>query len=207
MHAAPVVLAGPAGRCRLLALPHPQSGIPAYFGVHEVGKLYEVLIVRDGQRSWLVGESPQVVADGALRLLSPVDPAFVLLGALGTDNTSYLTADDLFEAAAERCAHARTGTWPDIAELARYSSHLDRICDTQHVDGHESYRVSRDKVRALIDAKIMAVEAAADGAPETLGAQVRRLEDAGEPPGDARHKVARDLVLSYVSPTVVKWLG
>ncbi|WFD34315.1 hypothetical protein MCUN1_001154 [Malassezia cuniculi] len=182
------------------------AGVPAYFGVHEDGQLYEVLVVRDGTRSWLVGGDAQVIADGAVRLLSPVDPAFVWLGLINTEQSSYLSAEDLLEAVAERHAASLSGSWPDILQLERFAVHLARICDTQHVDGRDMYRPSREKARSLIDGKVASLCAKIDSAPDTLGVQVRRLEDAGEKTEAAREKVCRDLVMSYISRSTAEWL-
>lgn len=207
MHPPPVVLAGPAGRCRLLALPHPRARAPAYFAAHEDGALYEVLVVRGERRSWFVagGGGGQVLADGGMRVLSKVDPALVLVGVLAA-SPNFLPLDDLLDDAAERHAHASGRTnWPDIAELGAYAAHLLRVCDTQDADGQRMYRLSRDKVRALVDAKVCAVSAALPSAPETLGVHVRRLEDGGET--GAVSRAAHELVTAYLSPETEAWLG
>lgn len=235
-----IALAHPAvdAETRLLVLPHPSSGAPTYFSTPAEGEheMYELLVVRaekPSARSWMVAARDahaggSVLADGALRALSPIDPVFVLLGLLAESDAErrFCPADDLAEAAAERHAQRRATEgsvrpWPDIAPFLlhpRMAAHLQRICDTQDElsasDGLV-YRLSYDKISALLSDKCarLAQSAVHDAAPETLGRQVRKELADAQHASDAeiraaQESVARRLVQSYLPPAVAgRWVS
>ncbi|KIM91894.1 hypothetical protein PILCRDRAFT_809883 [Piloderma croceum F 1598] len=99
---------------RFLRLPHPRTGVPSLFLPYETTtslELQETRIVEaqavtpTNARSWFLGEQ-EVVADGKLLVMTPVDPAFLLIPILQasqpTDGTlgTFRPADDIFEEAA-----------------------------------------------------------------------------------------------------------
>lgn len=239
-----VPLAHPrVGDARILVLPHPHSGVPSYFALSDTdARLYEVLVVRPDAphaRSWFVGhgdgtarpDAPgAVVRDGALRVLSPIDPIFVLLGLLAdVDARHFRPLDDLAESAAELHARRRAASvpdggearpWPDIAPFMMHSAmaaHLPRLCDTQSeaaADAGCVYRLSWDKIGAELDAKRarLAQSAVCDAAPETLGRQVRKALTNAHTATDAevaaaQAEAARAMVLAYCPPSVAAHWG
>lgn len=233
-----VPLAHPSlGDARLLVLPHPHSGVPSYYALHGTpSELYEVLVVRPAAphaRSWFLTHADAtsasrapgaVLGDGALRTLSPVDPALVALGMLAdTEARHFCPLEDLAEAAAElhaqRRAEALPGRaqpWPDIVPflmLPAMEPHLQRICDTQSEAAASGlvYRLSWDKIAALLDAKHarLAHPDVHAAAPETLGRLVRKSLDQPQTASDeevrkAQAHVARSLLLSYVPRSVAE---
>lgn len=225
---------------RLWVLPHPHSSTPVYFAVGDAHALYELVVVRADKpntRSWFVapyapqgasGGQGEVLSDGALRILTPIDPAFVLLGILGDDphafdTRQYRPLDDLADLAAERHAARRAEAgggarpWPDLVPfltLPGNAPHLARICDTQAevaaADGYV-YRLSLAKISALLDTKHqrLADTAVHDRAPETLGRQVRKQLERPSAASAAdvqaaQDEVARALLLAYLPPAVAQ---
>ncbi|WFD21208.1 hypothetical protein MCAP1_003469 [Malassezia caprae] len=217
---------GAAAPTRLYVLPHPRSGVPTYFAVQD-DATYELLVVRPEQRvarSWMLApcgaSSPgHVLRDGALHVLSPMDPALLLLGLLASawGERRFCPRDDLAEAAAEHHAAsraarmaARTGAapsapaWPEIASvlaLPAMQEPLTRICATQAepsaLDGLV-YRLDEARVCALLDRK---VERVLQDAADVIDAQSQRHYGAHASDADvaaARRRVATDLVASYV---------
>ncbi|CAE6438310.1 unnamed protein product [Rhizoctonia solani] len=60
-----------------LRLPHPRTGLPALF-IHHGSTLLELhSVTSDAPRSWFIGQS--VVSNGNLLLMTPIDPAFILI--------------------------------------------------------------------------------------------------------------------------------
>lgn len=242
----PIVLAHPrdAHATRILVLPHPRSAAPAYFAVTQGAdhaSWYELLVVRGDQsasRSWMVspgagGSGGSVIADGALRVFSPVDPAFVLLGILADEEDPaprrLQPLEDLLDAAAERHARRRAAhagadapaQWADIGALAHLphvAEHLAPLCDTEQVgSGSEErvYGLSWDRVLARLDAKLarMTDPALFERAPDTLGRQMNRRLDAEVPAGTtptenelaaARRGVALDVITGYLPPALAQ---
>ncbi|WFD04149.1 hypothetical protein MOBT1_002852 [Malassezia obtusa] len=229
----------PLGDAQMLVLPHPHTGVPSYFALDDTHTaLYELLVVRPDAphaRSWLVGHAESrggapgaVIGDGALRVLSPIDPVFVVLGLLAdVDARHFRPLEDLAEAAAElhaqRRAQATPGggaprAWPDIVpflSMPSIAAHLARICDTQAEAAADGlvYRLSWARVAEVLDAKRtrLAEPATCDAAPETLGRLVRKALPSAATASDdevqrARVAVARDLVCAYIPPSVAaRW--
>lgn len=215
---------GTAAPARLYVLPHPRSGVPTYFAVHD-DATYELLVVRPEPRvarSWMLaphGASGPgyVLRDGALHVLSPMDPALLLLGLLAPvwGERRFCPRDDLAEAAAEHHAAARAAdlavrapAWPDIASvlaLPGMQAPLTRICATQAepsaLDGLV-YRLDKARVFALLDHK---VERVLRDAADVIDAQSQRHYGAQATDAEvaaARRRVATDLVAAYVPLTV-----
>ncbi|KAH0827552.1 hypothetical protein J3R83DRAFT_4273 [Lanmaoa asiatica] len=104
---------------RFLRLPHPRTGIASLFLAHEpvpdedepdrsqVSKILEVQAVEPpNARSWFIGE--EVISDGKLLVMTPVDPLFLLIPLLRAikqpDAANFRPADDIFEDAARHIA-------------------------------------------------------------------------------------------------------
>ncbi|KAL1669746.1 ribonuclease H2, subunit B [Schizophyllum commune] len=67
---------------RLLRLPHPRTSIPSLFALYANGnQIAEVQAVAPpNERSWFLGDN--VVADGRLLVMTPMDPTFLLIPLL-----------------------------------------------------------------------------------------------------------------------------
>lgn len=230
----PIALAYPANMsaaapARLYVLPHPRSGAPTYFSVQD-DATYELLLVRPDQRagrSWMLapGEGASmpghILRDGALYVLSPMDPAFLLLGLLACTwgERRFCPRDDLAETAAEHyatqraaelaarapdAAPATTPSWPDITAvlaLPAMQAPLRRLCATQTessaLDGLV-YRLDEAKVYALFDQKI---ERVLRDAADVIEVQSQRQCGASATEAEiaaAQRRVAARLVAAYV---------
>ena len=214
----PIALAYPPdvahATTRLWVLPHPRTGVPTYFATSQDGtNAYELIVTRPPTRSWLLrghDDDGYVVADGALRILSRIDPAFLLLGIFCVLDTSqqYWPLDDWLEAATDVHVQRRSmSAWPDMAAfvaLPSMQTHLDRICATQEADGGRVYRLDETRIRAMLHAKAQRVCARA---PEQVAAQAWRTLDASASDADvdsAQQEVARQWIEAYV-PLSVRW--
>ena len=187
--------------------------MPTYFATSQDGtNAYELLVTRPPTRSWLLRghDDGYVIADGAMRILSRIDPAFLLLGIFCVLDTSqqYWPLDDWLEAATDVHVQRRSmGAWPDMAAfvaLPPMQAHLDRICATQEADGGRVYRLDETRIRAMLRAKAQRVCARA---PEQVAAQAWRTLDASASDADvdsAQQEVARQWIEAYV-PLSVRW--
>ncbi|KAL4399655.1 ribonuclease H2 complex protein [Malassezia pachydermatis] len=223
---------------RIWVLPHPRSGAPAYFALSDQDStMYELLSTRPDKavsRSWFLAPSSSahtptdadhgyIVEDGAWRIFSPIDPAFVLLGILASTNDErrMRPLDDWAEAATEfhvrRRAQAmaaqqnneeRHTSWPDLplfVALPSMHTHLERLCTTQAepntTDGHV-YRLDWSKMQAWLNTK---VERLCTQATEALEPHIARSLPAfprDEDIAQARRAVARAWVDAYLPPAV-----
>ncbi|CCM01488.1 uncharacterized protein FIBRA_03542 [Fibroporia radiculosa] len=93
-----------------LRLPHPRTGIPALFVIHDCQhrskpSILEVQTISPpNARSWFMPEG-QIVDDGQLFLMTPIDPAFLLIAILNSCTESaenFRPAEDLLEDATIR---------------------------------------------------------------------------------------------------------
>ncbi|CAE6485364.1 unnamed protein product [Rhizoctonia solani] len=88
-----------AASLRPLQLPHPRTGLPALF-IHHGSTILELHnVTPDAPRSWFIGES--VVSNGNLLLMTPIDPAFILIPFLRAldSKAPFKPTDDLLEEA------------------------------------------------------------------------------------------------------------
>ncbi|KAF5393257.1 hypothetical protein D9757_000761 [Collybiopsis confluens] len=205
----------------IIRLPHPRTGLPTLFLPHQ-GGIAEVQAVEPvNSRSWFVGN--QVVSDGKLLMITPVDPAFLLVpivrSILPTDGTPghFRTSDDIFEEAVGRLSEV---SWEAIeardvmkfASLECATHALSRVCDVQDIPPDiTTYRYSATnfihylqlKVRNLLDtgiiddSRMMVRSLAKDGLMEDGH---ERLLEAG------RLKIACDLVGQYLPPDILGML-
>ncbi|WFD45185.1 hypothetical protein MPSI1_003863 [Malassezia psittaci] len=230
---------------RIFTLPHPRTHIPSYYVMDQSHtRTYEMLVVRPEPpqaRSWFVGSAEDasqksslpgtVLKDGGLRLFSPIDPFFIVIGLIAeVESKHYCPLEDLSEAAAELHARRRAQTlakdvdtqhldlWPDIVPFLLQDSikpHLKRICDTQDDPsiGSVIYRLNWDKILGEFQAKCARLTCSSllDSAPETIGRQVRkRLANAHTATPsewqEAQTKVAYDTIQGYVAQWIMdRW--
>ncbi|KAH9048312.1 ribonuclease H2, subunit B [Lactarius hengduanensis] len=204
----------------LLRLPHPRTAVPSLFLPYRRPKpaggsgggwgILEVQSVSPpNPRSWFFTEG-EVVSDGKLLVMTPIDPAFLVIPILQAikpkDGSAgiFQPMDDIFDEAASKIVQGST-TIPqeDIISLTRYDCIVDalkRVCDFQDITPElKVYRYSEDKVIEYLQAKVVEKSRtiirnfAKDGLMDD-GKEV--LLELG------RTRSACDLVSQYLAPSV-----
>ncbi|PVG00345.1 hypothetical protein CPB86DRAFT_729439 [Serendipita vermifera] len=166
---------GNAPKLVFLTLPHPRTNAPSLFlPVQQIDNQEETTSILELQavdppasRSWFM-DNDTVLEDGRLLLMSPVDPAFILLPILlavnpndGTGN--FRTIDDIFNTAANKLAPTdKSDTKGDqdplshgdilhLSSLSFVPSTLSRLCEAKELDNEVTvYRFSPPKVTQLL---------------------------------------------------------
>ncbi|KAH9978613.1 ribonuclease H2, subunit B [Lactifluus volemus] len=167
-----------------LQLPHPRTDIPSLFLPYRRGQVasreqeneWQILEVQcvspPNERSWFFTEG-EVLSDGRLLVMTPIDPTFLLipiLQVLSPRNGStgiFQPLDDIFDEAAQKIVKGvnegvTNNTSPilqeDILSLTRYDcivGALRRICDFQIITPELTvYRYSEDRVIEYLQAKV-----------------------------------------------------
>jgi len=168
----------------LLRLPHPRTAIPSLFLPYRRVRVvncpqdneWEILEVQSvsppNERSWFFTES-EVLSDGKLLVMTPIDPAFLLIPILQAVKPSDGSAgifqpfNDIFDEAAAKVVQAVNGgashntpiiSQEDILFLTRCDcivGALEMICDFQIITPELTvYRLSEDKVIEYLQAKV-----------------------------------------------------
>jgi len=131
-------------------------------------RIFEVQAVAPpDERSWFIGD--EVVADGRLLLITPIDPTFLLFPILqGTSSqTNFRTADDLFEEAvrilntSENAEKSLLDTKDIFAFASMSCTHtaLRHVCEVKEVtQGIVVYRYSPSKVIDYLRQKVIRLE-------------------------------------------------
>ncbi|PWN53978.1 hypothetical protein IE53DRAFT_337920 [Violaceomyces palustris] len=144
---------------RLLVLPHPRTGNPSYFlpyhpsesphptgssdqsggdrdlkGESEGGILQLQVIRQDkSERSWFISGADDDDGDGALHLLTPIDPIFLLLpilySVMSDAKPPFLPLEDLFDQAALNLYRSR---------ISKHAERMDRIKKDEKLGGISS---------------------------------------------------------------------
>lgn len=161
---------------RVLRLPHPRTGLPSLFlpYMNRDGKssIAEVqMVAPPNERSWFLTEG-QVIQDGKLLLMTPVDPAFLLLPILqvlaptNDQPGTFRPMDDIFEEAIEKLSQTTRSNKDPAACLCKedllYFVSLDcarkamaRTCETKQItDELAVYRYSPDIVVESLKKKV-----------------------------------------------------
>ncbi|KZO93152.1 hypothetical protein CALVIDRAFT_566863 [Calocera viscosa TUFC12733] len=168
---------------RCIRLPHPRTGLPTLFlplvtppsadGRAGTTSILEVQsIAPDAKRSWFV-DPGEVVSDGKLLLLAPIDPVFLLIPLLellpeGT-NARFLPFQDLLDEIANVFLHSpptiednSTTVQPieaaDLAAVGEVScspAALRRICEVKEpAPGLEVFQFAPSKALEIVRAKV-----------------------------------------------------
>ncbi|KAJ7045731.1 ribonuclease H2, subunit B [Mycena alexandri] len=219
---------------QFLRLPHPRTGIPSLFlpyypQKHDGPKRDSILEVQavapTHARSWFIGQ--EVVADGKLLVMTPIDPAFLLIPILqsvypeNTANSVFRPADEIFDDAAANLEESSTAAGDKDAsvivskeDVLRFTSMeccknaLKRVCDVKEItEDITVYRFSQEKVVEYLRVKVQRLST-----PETVEVSrtmVRNLakdglmEDGKENLlGVGRVRAACDLVAQYIPPEI-----
>lgn len=219
----PLAIAFPPGldgtSTRFWVLPHPRSGVPTYFaGARE--RVYEMVVTRPAApaaQSWFLHGAGQVIADGAMHILSEIDPAFLLIGlfsAVEETAPRFWPLDDWVDAAADAQIQRRARSlgvsedaWPDIHAFAMHDStrsHFARVCAVQAHHGVQLYRLDWPRIFSLLDAKVARVCAQAK---EPLEAHVWRTLEASASDAEVRaaqRNVAAQWIETYIPVDVAE---
>ncbi|CDO77326.1 hypothetical protein BN946_scf184775.g16 [Trametes cinnabarina] len=157
---------------RVLRLPHPRTGVPSLFIPHETSKISSILEVHavspPNKRSWFTEDS--VVEDGKLLVMTPIDPAFLLIPLLETTipaegmTANFRPADDVLEEAASKIVQPPTSASDDFisSEDVSYLSSLRcvqavmrRVCEYKDITPEITvFRYSPDKVQIYLRSKV-----------------------------------------------------
>ncbi|EMD37888.1 hypothetical protein CERSUDRAFT_114528 [Gelatoporia subvermispora B] len=135
---------------RFIKLFHPRTGLPSLFLPHrssvenEATSVLEVQMVSPPEkRSWFMS-SDEVVEDGKLLLLTPIDPAFLLIPILRSlisaegDPGNFRPIDDLFEDAAVKLKSLESSSQATtdllyLSSLPCVQTAMSRICETKDI--------------------------------------------------------------------------
>ncbi|KAF8070633.1 ribonuclease H2, subunit B [Lyophyllum atratum] len=218
-----------------IRLPHPRTGLPSLFLPSETpsnaslpytqSRILEVQAVSPpDSRSWFLDE--EVVADGKLLIMTPVDPAFLLIPILqaahpndGSPGT-YRPVEDIFEDASVKLQlHATPGESDNsspilcrdilrFGSLAGVKDALKHLCDVKEITPEITvYRLSLPKVLEYLCAKVTRLSALEVLEVSTTAirglAKDGLMEDGRETLLQVgRTRAACDLLGHYLSPDV-----
>ncbi|KAF7376320.1 hypothetical protein MSAN_00047500 [Mycena sanguinolenta] len=219
---------------RFLRLPHPRTGIASLFlpyqpqgtsGSRRDAILEVQAVSPTNARSWFIGQ--EVVADGKLLVMTPIDPAFLLipiLQAVYPENGElgkFRPADEIFEDAVANLEESSTSAADKDASLIiskedvlQFTSMeccttaLKKVCDVKEItEDITVYRLSSEKIIEYLRLKVERLSV-----PETVEVSrtmVRNLakdglmEDGKEQLLKlGRVRAACDLVAQYISPSI-----
>ncbi|KAI0780054.1 ribonuclease H2, subunit B [Fomes fomentarius] len=161
------------GGRRFLRLPHPRTGIPALFLPCELlndgnGAILEIQAISPpNKRSWFMGD--EVVEDGKLLVMTPIDPAFLLIPILRTIQPSeglgtFRPFDDVIEDASNKLTSAATqdaglATCPNdirhLSSLRCIQAAMRRVCEFKDITPEITvYRYSSERVQLYLHSKV-----------------------------------------------------
>ncbi|GJE92210.1 ribonuclease H2, subunit [Phanerochaete sordida] len=161
---------------QFLRLPHPRTGIPSLFLPYAKpdGKssIVEVqMVAPPNDRSWFMSEG-QIVQDGKLLLMTPVDPAFLLVPILHALSPSSAQAgtfrpmDDMLEDAVEKLIQSAPSKKDPSARLCKEDllhfvsldcarNAVSRICEKKQITEELAvYKYSPDVVLENLRQKV-----------------------------------------------------
>lgn len=222
---------------RFLRLPHPRTGLPSLFLPYQLRQgagdgsdarsstILEVQTVAPPDaRSWFVGE--EVVSDGRLLVMTPIDPIFLLIPILGATvseggQANYRPADDIFEEAAMKLAEASHSSGsqdpsfivaPDdimtFGALDCTVQAMRRICDTKEITAEITvFRYSQERLLGQLTEKVAAL--ATPRITEISRSLIRGLARNGLMEDEheellilGRTQLACDLLAQYLPPDI-----
>ncbi|KAK7053469.1 hypothetical protein VNI00_004095 [Paramarasmius palmivorus] len=213
-----------------IRLPHPRTGLPSLFlpsdtTAHGSSILELQQVTPPNARSWFVGN--EVVSDGKLLFLVPIDPAFLLIHILKTTQPieiPFRTADDILEEAATKLetlsqskskdpsTHISASDVTCFASLECTKLALNRICDVKEISPELIvYRFSLSKVVEYLRKKVTRLTSSdiVDGS-RTLNRHLAKdglMEDGHENLLElARVKLGCNLLSEYLSPDILSAL-
>ncbi|KAH9949549.1 ribonuclease H2, subunit B [Amylocystis lapponica] len=213
---------------QFVRLPHPRTGMPSLFLPYLSSKtgsssILEVQAVAPpNPRSWFMTEG-EIIEDGKLLLMTPIDPAFILIALFRSVHSEadshgqFRTTDDLFDEVATKFMQAEMSvsqetpegcTAKDILHFLSFDCTLNavrRICETKDITPEITvYRYSPVKVEEYLKAKVARLaKAEVFEASRTLTRNLAKdglMEDGKEALLEsARVRAACDLVSQYIT--------
>ncbi|KIY74411.1 hypothetical protein CYLTODRAFT_416248 [Cylindrobasidium torrendii FP15055 ss-10] len=151
---------------RLVRLLHPRTDVPALFQIsgENGGTILELQAVAPpSQRSWILDQ--EIISDGKMLILTPVDPAFLVIPLLqlipAGRNTNFRGADDLFEDFTTRLKDLEA-TDDDMCEayttlfgMTCMETALKMLCETKELDAELTvYRYSSTRIIQYLRTKV-----------------------------------------------------
>ncbi|KAJ1304695.1 hypothetical protein OPQ81_005834 [Rhizoctonia solani] len=148
---------------RPLRLPHPRTGLPALFINHGSTLLELHSVTPDAPRSWFVGQS--VVSNGNLMLMTPIDPAFILIPFLKTldSKAPFKPTDDLLEEAMSSYStpDLHKEDFASFMALDCVRQALRQLCETKDVPPDITvHKPSSERITAFIKRRMERVVSA-----------------------------------------------
>ncbi|PBK91465.1 hypothetical protein ARMGADRAFT_968122 [Armillaria gallica] len=152
-----------------IRLLHPRTGLPClFFPCNRLSQATQILEVQGvsptNARSWTLGE--EIISDGKLLILTPIDPAFLLIpilkSTIPSDGTSgnFRPADDIFEDAISRLSRESNDLVSAVditsfVEMECTRRALRRVCEMKEVASDITvYRFSPTKVVDYVRKKV-----------------------------------------------------
>ncbi|TFK20976.1 hypothetical protein FA15DRAFT_688935 [Coprinopsis marcescibilis] len=207
------VAGGSNGGIEYLSLPHPRTGLLVLLFPTPDAILELQAVSPHAGRSWFLGD--EVVSDGRLVMMTPIDAALLLIPILQRAQSDvYRTAEDIFEEATNSFAESLALTSPMLLQKSVDSfvslpctlRALRQLCDVKDF-GPETivYRYSAEKAKKYITAKINRLESSKSlDLSRTIVRNLAKdglMEDGREKLLSlGRKKAAIDLVSQYLSP-------
>ncbi|KAM5531576.1 hypothetical protein V8D89_014745 [Ganoderma adspersum] len=215
------------GGLRTLRFPHPRTGTPSLFLPYDQpdgakSLLLEVQAVSPpNPRSWFVSE--EVVEDGKLLMMTPIDPAFLLVPLLRVTQPAaglgnFLPPDDLIEDAASKLLSGNSEPLLSPDDVQRLSSlrcvqaAMRHVCEYKEITAEVVvYRYSAERVQTYLRTKVARLsqkDVSELSRTLTRGfAKDGLMEDGKEDTlNAARLRVACDLVSQYLARDVYERL-
>ncbi|KAG0275061.1 Ribonuclease H2 subunit B [Linnemannia exigua] len=138
-----------------MLLPSPSSGLPARYVIQD-GGLYEMQMVdSEGLRSWFVGDTIQ--SDGALFLITPFDPVFMLIPILDTMRQKTPTSEGKF-LMLEGIFGSSNDQYPSMRHLTNLKNidgYLALVCEVRDSSpSMKTFRLDDDRVMGWLKKKM-----------------------------------------------------
>ncbi|KAL4267731.1 Ribonuclease H2 subunit B [Pleurotus pulmonarius] len=200
-------------------LPHPRTGLPSLFLPYAASLLEVQAVEPPNPRSWFIDQ--EVLSDGRLILMTPIDPTFLLLWVLRAAKPEAAgllrPADDIFEEAIANLTQStseesRAAPAVSTEDLTRFveldctKRAMSRVCEVKEIsDELTVYRYSQVKTIEFLRQKVATVLSSEEF--EQNRTIIRGLaknglmEDGNEKLlEEGRLQASCDLVSQYISP-------
>ncbi|KAI9062893.1 hypothetical protein FKP32DRAFT_1592877 [Trametes sanguinea] len=210
---------------RFLRLPHPRTGAPSLFVPHETSQSSYILEVQavcpPNRRSWFTEDA--VVEDGKLLVMTPIDPAFLIISMLqatittGGTTINFRPADDVLEEVASKMTQNSAASGDEsipsedvqsLSTLRCVQAAMRRVCEYKDVTPEITvFRYSSERALEYLRAKVLRLS---DRSISELSKTINRnlakdglFEDGKEALlAAARIRAACDLISQYLPRSI-----